>query len=187
MRTLSKLLLVGGALAVMANRSKRRRPRRRVVSAPARRAKQSAPARVPDAEPYLELDIEDALIEGIDEVTVFHVERLEDTGLVDPPNEADVPPRSELDEIEALVHGTGELYGMHTPPAVDREPPEDRVAAERGESWIEALEELSVENGPEPEHELNVIDDEDVDRPPHASDARDTPVADRGSGGPGGV
>jgi hypothetical protein len=78
----------------------------------------------------------------------------------------------------------GELYGVHTPPAVDHDRPDDDRAFDEGQNWLVALETSAVENGPEPERELDdIVDDEDVLRPPHASDRRDTPVADHGAGG----
>lgn len=80
---------------------------------------------------------------------------------------------------------TGELYGVPTPVAVDRAIPDDDAAFDEGQNWIEALETSSIEYGTEPEAELDVVDD--IDAAPHPSDMRDTPVADRGSGGPAGV
>jgi len=82
----------------------------------------------------------------------------------------------------------GDLYGAHTPPAQDRDHPDDDRAFETGENWLEALEASAAENGPEPERGLDdVVDDEDVLQPPHASDTRDRPVADHGSGGRAGL
>jgi hypothetical protein len=78
----------------------------------------------------------------------------------------------------------GDLYGAHTPPAQDREHPDDDRAFDQGENWLEALEASAAENGPEPERGLDdIVDDEDVLQPPHPSDNRDRPVADHGSGG----
>ena len=82
----------------------------------------------------------------------------------------------------------GDLYGAHTPPAQDPEHPDEDRAFDQGENWLEALEASAAENGPEPERELDdVVDDEDVLHPPHASDTRDRPVADHGSGGRAGL
>lgn len=78
----------------------------------------------------------------------------------------------------------GDLYGAHTPPAQDRDHPDDDRAFDQGENWLEALEASAAENGPEPERGLDdIVDDEDVLQPPHPSDTRDRPVADHGSGG----
>ena len=86
------------------------------------------------------------------------------------------------------VRDAGDLYGAHTPPAVDREHPDDDQAHAEGQTWTEALEASAIENGAEPERELDdIVDDEDVFRPPHASDTRDTPVADHGAGGRSGL
>ena len=207
MRTVSKVLLLGagaGAIALLAGGTRdRRRPHRRVVSVPPRHRARPAPADDSaetgefDAIPSgMISDFADPQIAGIDEVVEYHVEVIDernvdpvtlDAALTDPSLGADVAPGSELDEIEALVHDTGNLYGIQTQRASDREPPTDQISGERGESWTEALEATSIENGPEPEAELEAIDDEDVDAPPHPTDTRDIPVADRGAGGPAGA
>jgi hypothetical protein len=87
-------------------------------------------------------------------------------------------------ELAETTRDAGDLYGAHTAPAVDRDHPDDDTAAREGQTWIEALETSAIENGAEPELELDdIVDDEDVLRPPHPADMRDTPVADHGSGG----
>jgi hypothetical protein len=87
-------------------------------------------------------------------------------------------------DVVAASRDAGDLYGGHTPPALDPDLPDDDLAAAEGQTWIEALETSAIENGAEPERELDaIVDDEDVWRPPHASRTRDTPVADHGSGG----
>jgi hypothetical protein len=89
----------------------------------------------------------------------------------------------DLDELPGL-RDAGDLYGAHTPAAVDRVHPDGDRSFDDGQNWIEALETSAVENGAEPERELDeIIDDEDVLRPPHASHTRDTPIADLGSAG----
>ncbi|MDX2090340.1 MAG: hypothetical protein SFX73_20955 [Kofleriaceae bacterium] len=93
-----------------------------------------------------------------------------------------------LDDIEQRAHDVGDLYGSHTPRATDREHPDADAAFAEGQNWLEALETDAAEGGPVPEEGIeDVVDDEDVYNPPHASDMRDRPVADRGSGGPGGI
>jgi hypothetical protein len=99
--------------------------------------------------------------------------------------EIDTPSQTTIDAQDVAVEETGELYGVHTPRAVDRDLPDDRQAMAEGQNWIEALETSAVEYGAEPEQDVDVTDDQD--KPPHPSDTRDTPVADHGSGGPGGV
>lgn len=93
-----------------------------------------------------------------------------------------------LDDIERTAHDVGDLYGIHTPHATDRQHLDDDTAFAEGQNWIEALEADATEGGPEPEQGIDdVVDDEDIFDPPHASASRDRPVADRGSGGPGGI
>jgi hypothetical protein len=89
----------------------------------------------------------------------------------------------DVDQV-AAIDDAGDLYGVHTPRAVDREHPDDDRAFDEGQNWVEALETSATENGPEPEHALDdIVDDADLLRAPHASDRRDRPVADKGSGG----
>ena len=90
---------------------------------------------------------------------------------------------AEFAEAQVRPRDAGELYGAHTPAAVDRDLPDDDRAFATGQNWIEALETSAIEGGAAPECELEIVDDEDVLSPPHASTARDTPVADHGAGG----
>lgn len=102
-----------------------------------------------------------------------------DSDLEDDLEEAD----SDLEEAEG-PRDAGDLYGAHTPVAVDREHPDDDLAFVEGQNWVEALETSAIEGGAEPERELDsIIDDEEALRPPHPSTTRDVPVADHGSGG----
>jgi hypothetical protein len=102
--------------------------------------------------------------------------------------ELDTPQDTTLDAIERAAHDVGDLYGVHTPPATDRVHPDDLAAFEEGQNWLEALGTSAAENGTIPEHELSdIVDDADIYDAPHASDDRDLPVADRGSGGPAGI
>lgn len=140
-------------------------------------------------------------VQSIDDVSELQVTPLD----VDALSTADVEAaqdlallESELDDPAAALAGTdevieldrpirrddGDLYGAHTPAAVDRAHPDDDRAFDEGQNWIEALETSAIENGAEPERSLDdIIDDEEVLQPPHASDRRDRPVADQGSGG----
>lgn len=89
----------------------------------------------------------------------------------------------DIDDV-APVRDGGDLYGAHTPAAVDRVHPDNDQSFVDGQNWIEALETSAIENGAEPEQELSdIVDDEDLLRAPHPSLGRDTPVADFGSGG----
>lgn len=95
-------------------------------------------------------------------------------------------------EVSDRRRDTGELYGLHVQPASDTAlaAAEDRDAfrgSERGEHWFEALEERAIEGGLLAERELVIIDDGDHHAPPPATDRRDRPKADRGSGGRGGL
>jgi len=78
----------------------------------------------------------------------------------------------------------GDLYGVHMPPASDRDLGEDSTL---GESFFEQLGEHSAEGGPEVEHEIDVLDDSDDHHAHHPTESGDRPVADKGSGGPGGL
>jgi hypothetical protein len=100
------------------------------------------------------------------------------------------------DEHRELAQETGELYGVRTPHAGDTNltAPEDQDAyqgSSRGQSWLEALEEHAAAMGPAPEEEIVIVDDSDVEHPDHRghhpTEWRDRPVADKGSGGPGGL
>ena len=105
----------------------------------------------------------------------------------DPAMELDTPAETTLDTVNETVADIGDLYGIHTPVAEDKTHLDDDTAMNEGQNWLEALQTDSVEGGTEPERELDMVDDAEVDRPPHSSDTRDTPVADRGSGGPAGT
>lgn len=102
--------------------------------------------------------------------------------------ELDAPEDTTMEGLEQGARDVGDLYGVHTPRAEDREHPDDDEAMNEGQNWIEALETSAAENGPMPEEPLeSIVDDEDVYSAPHPSDSEDTPVADRGSGGPAGI
>jgi len=106
------------------------------------------------------------------------------------------PSETTIDEYAELGHETGDLYGVRTPHAGDTSlaAPEDQDSFEgswRGETWLEALEEHAAVMGPAPEEEIVIVDDSDVGtqdhRGHHSTEGRDRPVADKGSGGPGGL
>ncbi len=77
------------------------------------------------------------------------------------------------------VLDSGELYYSQRAHLDD-----DRAQA-HGENWIEALQEESVEYGPEPESVLVFLDEAEFDSAP--TETRDRPIADRGSAGPRGL
>lgn len=110
--------------------------------------------------------------------------------------EGDSEPEAEVvAEPEAGARrDTGDLYGVRTPHAGDTglaaaEDPGSFEGAARGEHWFEALEEHAAELGPAPEEEVVIVDDSDehLDHRGHHPTERDRPVADKGSGGPGGA
>jgi hypothetical protein len=181
-------LLMPVAMGVMACAILVRRHRRRVADARRARAGLASDPRDP--------------VQGLDEASELQVSPLDVDALSLRDAEAaqDLAAlETELDETEldddaaiamrsvgttARERDAGDLYGAHTPAAVDRLHPDDDRAFAEGQNWIEALETSAIENGAEPERELDdIIDDEDVLHPPHASDTRDRPVADHGSGG----
>ncbi len=102
---------------------------------------------------------------------------------------------SELEPGPAVEHDTGELYGVRTPHAGDTNlsAPEDQDAFEgagRGETWLEALGGHAALMGPALEQEIVIVDDRDLERADHRGNhptERDRPIADKGSGGPGGL
>jgi hypothetical protein len=104
-------------------------------------------------------------VQGLDEVQSFHVEELGFDAMA----ETDI-------QQDMVIEETVSSHGN------------DEQTMDEGQNWVEALESSAIENGAEPEEELDdIVDDEDIYAAPHAGDSRDTPVADRGSGGPGGI
>lgn len=96
------------------------------------------------------------------------------------------------EERTAKADDVGELYGVHMPPAQDVERGEgpelgEYVEADAGQTWLETLETDSTQGGPVPEHEVDPNDDSDHHGGHHATESGDRPVADKGSGGPGGL
>jgi len=104
------------------------------------------------------------------------------------------PSQRTADDVAAATRkDLGDLYGVHLTPASDRElaASDDTSSyqdATLGESFTEELLAKSTEGGALPEHEVIVIDDSDDLHPTHhATESGDRPVADKGSGGPGGL
>ncbi|MDQ3366104.1 MAG: hypothetical protein M3680_11825 [Myxococcota bacterium] len=199
LKNLSRLLLLGGAAALLLGRRRR--------SAPARRGRSASPHIATEPNVYaadLRIDPADP-VQGFDEASELRMEPLAFDALTQADAEAaqdlasleteldegslglDMPSEADLDAIDAASVGTstGELYGVHTVPAVDTDLPDNDQAYDRGENWLEALEASAIEHGAEPERELDIVDD--MDDAPHPSDNRDIPVADRGSAGPRGL
>jgi hypothetical protein len=91
----------------------------------------------------------------------------------------------QLAVAEPASGDAGELYNAHIVPAVNTDLPNNDTSFNEGENWIESLEHAAAEDGPVPERELDMTDTQD--EPPHRTDRRDIPVADRGSAGPRGL
>ena len=122
-----------------------------------------------------------------------------DRGIIDALDALDLPDGDALDafsappeggdyvEVDVVVDDVGELYGVHTPPASDTDLGygDDYRGVQEGDNWLESLELTSTEGGPTPEHEVDVVDEDDLHHP--HSDTRDRPIADKGAGGRGGL
>ncbi len=96
--------------------------------------------------------------------------------------ELDESPLPVLDasvDVSEVARDTDDLYGVYAP--------DDDVAMGEGQNWIEALETDVIEYGTEPERPLDMSDDGEMISAGRSSVTRDTPVADRGAGGPGGL
>lgn len=111
----------------------------------------------------------------------------------EPPIET--PSETTADAYAANADDTGNLYGVHQPPATDRDPEltsdtEQFVDADLGENWLETLGKRAAEYGASAEHVVDVVDDSDEHpghRGHHATESGNPPVADKGSGGKGGL
>jgi hypothetical protein len=132
--------------------------------------------------------------EGIADFDRASAENVEGEG----ESEVDIetPSETTADAYAAAARETGELYGVRTPHAGDPHlsASEDQDSFEgswRGETWLESLEEHAAEMGPADEEEVVIVDDSDVDHPDHrghhSTEGGDPPVADKGSGGFGGL
>ncbi len=88
-------------------------------------------------------------------------------------------------DVAEVIHDTGDLYGVHAMGAVNRDHPDNDRAMDEGQNWLEALEANAAEFGADLERPLDMSDE--LSAPGHNSDSKDTPVADRGAGGPGGL
>jgi hypothetical protein len=178
MRPITKLVLFGGpplVVGVVFVVGKRRSTRVREPEEP----EVAAPGE------DVNVTVREQSLEGIDEAAQLHIEELDLEARavrdLEEPQEIAAPPT----EVTRAARGSGELYGVHTPSAVDHELPDGDASFDEGENWIEALEASAIENGPEPERELDIVDEDDLTSPP--TDTRDIPVADRGSAGPRGL
>jgi hypothetical protein len=120
----------------------------------------------------------------VDALTAQDIAAAEDLAVLETGSELESEEsQTDPDEQLILVGTADDVIALDAPSRRDEHPDDDR-AFDEGQNWIEALETSAIENGAEPERSLDdIIDDEDVLQPPHASDRRDRPVADQGSGG----
>jgi hypothetical protein len=95
----------------------------------------------------------------------------------------DAQPQAAVPDVS--IKDGGDLYGVWIAPASDRAQVDDDEAFKSGQNWVESLETRAAEGGPEPEHEVDIVDDNDLTSP--SSDSKDRPIADRGSAGPRGL
>jgi len=140
-----------------------------------------------EAQPHAEADAE---LEAA--VMISHADENEESEVDDDAAELDTPDQTTADAYVEAEDDVGELYGVHTPKAEDRDlaktpDQEQLVDSELGENWLETLGKNAAEYGAELEEDLDVVDDSDEHRGHHKSDRRDRPVADKGSGGPAGT
>ena len=179
------LLGVGGGLAAVTYRKleRMRHARPAMVADPARaaridRARDRARSRALDREPPVIPD--SYAVDPADPVQVLgdvHEFDVDDLG-VDALSAADV--ETELDAtLDGRSAPTLDMIEMAVYDGGDG-PLLDPAALEEGQTWLEALETRATEIGAAPGRDLVMDDSEDVD-------TRDLPVADRGSGGPGGI
>lgn len=106
--------------------------------------------------------------------------------------EIETPSETNMDAYAEQADDTGELYGLHTPHAADRDldktpDQESFVDSEMGENWLETLGKKAAEYGAEAEEDLEVVDNSDELGGHHSTESGDRPVADKGSGGRGGL
>jgi hypothetical protein len=189
--TLSKLLVLGGAAALVYKHRSRHsfRTTNRAAAEEPECATCVGLDSVPDPgdpvqgfDEASELQVVDFDVDAVDRADAEAAQDL--ASLENEATELDTPSETTLDAIDESLHDVGELYGVHTPRAEDRNLLDDDEAFDCcGENWLEALDASSTEYGAVPEEELDVDDSEGPPEGPH----RDTPVADRGSGGPAGV
>jgi hypothetical protein len=151
----------------------------------------------PSPSNVVDLDPEDPS-QQLDEAGQFHIEiAVEAQPNAESDEEVEAAIMTAEEDTEEILppptKDTGDLYGVHLPATnePDLAAPEDQDAfrdAMLGQHFFDSLDMHAIENGPIPEHEIDVLDDSDVDFPTHhKTDHRDRPVADKGSGGTGGV
>ncbi|HUQ03791.1 MAG TPA: hypothetical protein VM261_14940 [Kofleriaceae bacterium] len=117
---------------------------------------------------------------------------LDDVGQIDvEPLDVDAMPAAERDEdlaraIAESKEGDLESIGEDDERSADTKDGSFE-GAEEGENWLESLSRHAAEGGAAPAEELEVIDESDDAGGAQPSEGGDRPVADKGSGGPGGL
>lgn len=106
--------------------------------------------------------------------------------------ELDTPSETTADAYAEAADDTGELYGVHLPSPADKDidvnpDGESFKDSELGEHAFETLGKKMAEIGADPERDIDVVDNSDGDRGHNSTDRKDRPVADKGSGGDGGL
>ena len=144
-----------------------------------------------DAEPAAEAEAD---VEAAAAEIAAEEQETEDSEVDARGREVDTPAETTADAYADAIDGddTGELYGLHTPHAADRDldktaDQESFVDSEQGETWLETLEKKAAEGGAEAEEDLEVVDNSDEHTGHHSTESGDRPVADKGSGGEGGL
>lgn len=137
-----------------------------------------------DAQPQAEADAEldAALAEVAGEEGSYEEESVE----------LDTPSETTADAYADAADDTGELYGVHLPSPADKDidvnpDGESFKDSELGEHAFETLGKKMAEIGADPERDIDVVDNSDGDRGHSSTDRKDRPVADKGSGGDGGL
>lgn len=153
----------------------------------------------PSAEAYADVDSAVYVAESGEGLEMDSGEgvEVEETQLDENALELDTPDLTTADAYAEAIgdEDSGDLYGVYTPKAEDPVPEmtpdhESFVDTEQGETWLETLGKTSTEYGPEVEHVVDVVDDSDEHiehRGHHGTESGDRPVADKGSGGIGGL
>ena len=145
------------------------------------------PTQLDDAGQFSIVDIEDELDLDVDAEPQAEADAELDAAVATSAGEyAEEPDQTDLGDV-------GDLYGVHVPAAAD--PGLDANAdgeafqdADLGENMFETLEKKMAESGTaDPEEDVEFEDDSDPLGGHHKTDRRDLPVADKGSGGPGGL
>jgi hypothetical protein len=134
----------------------------------------------------------------LDEAGQFSIVELDAQPQAEADAELDAAVATTADDYTDIIDATdigdaGDLYGVHVPRAADPEsdvkPNRDAFDGEEdGEHVFESLEKKMAENGTaNPEEDVELEDESDPQGGHRKTDTRDRPIADKGSGGAGGL